>query len=81
MKIGFFAFLAASALLTTTIAAQSSCSRAGHYVAASGHIVKVPRCHGFGHEGAHYRCRDGSFSHSERLRGACSRHGGVASAL
>jgi hypothetical protein len=43
--------------------------------------VKVPRCFGNGHEGAHYRCQDGSFSHSEHLRGACSRHGGVSEGL
>lgn len=28
-------------------------------------------------EGATARCKDGSFSHSQHHRGACSRHGGV----
>lgn len=28
-------------------------------------------------EGATARCKDGSFSHSQQHRGACSRHGGV----
>ncbi|MGO2143613.1 MAG: DUF3761 domain-containing protein [Serratia bockelmannii] len=32
-------------------------------------------------EGATARCKDGSFSHSQHHRGACSRHGGVDSWL
>ncbi|MGP8170513.1 DUF3761 domain-containing protein [Rhodoblastus sp.] len=71
-----FAVLAAS-----TIATGASCNLRGHYVAASGHLVKNPRCYGHGNAGAHYRCRDGSYSHSEHRRGACSRHGGVARSL
>ena len=74
--------LATAVLFTAVMTkAEASCNKRGNYVAASGHVVKVPRCHGFGHQGAHFRCRDGSFSHSERRRGACSRHGGVAGSI
>jgi hypothetical protein len=59
----------------------AACNLAGTYENSSGHEVKDPRCLGAGSEGAHYKCRDGSFSFSEHRRGACSSHGGVAEDL
>lgn len=62
-------------------AARAGCNSEGTYVAASGDLVKTPRCAGEEAVGAHFLCRDGSFSHSETKRGACSRHGGVEKSL
>jgi hypothetical protein len=72
---------AVAALCLMTLQAEAECNKGGTYVAASGDIVESPRCKGFGDEGAHYRCRDGSFSHAEHSQGACSRHGGIAETL
>jgi hypothetical protein len=77
-------FLISGAFVALTLApqqAQATCNKSGTYVAASGDVVETPRCKGFGEEGAHYRCRDSSFSHAEHPQGACSRHGGIAEAL
>lgn len=70
-----------SATILFASPAEARCNKRGHYIAASGHVVKNPRCVGRGHIGAHFLCRDGSYSHSERRRGACSRHRGVKRAL
>lgn len=70
-----------SATIVLASPAEARCNKRGHYTAASGHVVKNPRCVGRGHIGAHFLCRDGSYSHSERRRGACSRHRGVKRAL
>lgn len=59
----------------------AACNVAGTYVAASGDVVKTPRCAGNESAGARYLCGDGSFSHAEHRLGACSRHGGVAREL
>ncbi len=72
---------AGAALVLNAREAQAECDKVGTYVAASGDVVESPRRKGFGDEGAHYRCRDGSFSHAEHSQGACSRHGGVGERL
>jgi hypothetical protein len=77
----FVMAIAIAALVLLTLQAQAECNKGGNYVAKSGDVVATPRCKGFGDEGAHYRCRDGSFSHAEHSQGACSRHGGIAEAL
>ena len=59
----------------------ATCNLTGTYENSSGHEVTNPRCLASGSEGAHYRCHDGSFSHSEHRRGACSGHDGIAEDL
>ena len=68
-------------VMTTPTLAAGACNTDGSYLAASGHEVKSPRCEGAESAGATYLCRDGSYSHAENRRGACSRHGGVAKEL
>ena len=57
------------------VVAEARCNLTGSYIAASGHRVVSPRC--ANGAGARYVCGDGSFSHAEHRRGACSRHGGI----
>ena len=51
---------------------------AGHYANVSGHCVRRPIHASHAPAGATAKCNDGSSSFSERHRGTCSHHGGVA---
>jgi hypothetical protein len=57
--------------------AQSRCG-AGYYRNARGNCVPRPVRANRPPAGASAQCRDGTYSFSQRRRGTCSHHGGVA---
>ncbi len=57
---------------------QPKCTDNGTYVNSKGETVKRPENCSAAPQGATAQCRDGSYSFSQRRRGTCSHHGGVA---
>ena len=76
MKFLLAAALAVGFAGKSAVALGYACND-NHYFDSSGHLVHSPSC-GEEHQKRAAECRDGSVSYSERHRGTCSYHGGVA---
>ena len=69
-------FLTKSVLANTTTAVAQEPIR--HYTNSYGNTVQSPTRYNKAPAAATALCRDGSYSFSQRRRGTCSHHGGVA---